>query len=216
MQTDNIINLSALQKSEIVESPFPYTIISNFVNLTSLTNLVRDFPDLDRRGSFPASSVKCSTLFQQFIEELEGKALRELIAEKFKMSLQNTPTMLTLRGYTTERDGNIHADSKDKLITLLLYMNQTWEDEGGKLRLLKNEHSLDDYIEEISPLAGSCVIFKVTENGWHGHKPFIGKRLSLQLNYLTGEGALTKHLNQHRFSALLKNWFPPLFKHKNY
>jgi hypothetical protein len=127
------------------------------------------------------------------------------------MDLSNKPTMLTLRGYTTERDGHIHTDSVSKLVTVLIYMNPTWDHEGGKLRLLTQGQSLDEYVAEVPPLAGHCVIFKVTDNCWHGHSPFVGKRLSLQLNYMAGQSALTKHISQHNLSARLKRLFPRLF-----
>jgi len=48
------------------------------------------------------------------------------------------------------------------------------------------------------------VIFRVTDNCWHGHKPVVGKRLSLQMNYLIGEAAKGKHQFFHRLSAKLK------------
>lgn len=211
-----LINLSALQQAKVIESPFRYMIIPHFIRPERLSELVRHFPEIPNRGSIPADSLKCTPVFQQLIAELEGTALRETIAEKLAMDLTNKPTMLTLRGYTTERDGLIHTDSKSKLITLLLYMNPTWDNDQGKLRLLRNKDSLEDYFEEISPLAGNCLIFKVTDNGWHGHHPFVGKRLSLQLNYLAGEAALTKHLNHHRLTAFLKRCFPKLFRNNPY
>ncbi len=205
------INYSALASDTIKNEPFPYLVVPQFLNPEFLSELIKNFPSIANRGSIPADSVQENGVFKKFIEELQGPALRNLIAEKFAIDLNDKPTMLTLRGQTTERDGYIHTDSKSKLITVLVYMNETWNDEGGKLRLLKNKHSLHDYVEEISPLAGSCVIFKVTPNCWHGHKPFIGKRLSLQLNYLAGDAALTKHLNHHRITAWLKKRFPRIF-----
>jgi hypothetical protein len=210
MLNESYINFNALQQAAVQETPFPYMIIPNFINPIHLDNLVQNFPLIAHRGSIPASAVNCQPAFQKFIAELEGETLKQCIAQKFALNLQQKPAMLTLRGHTTERDGQIHTDSKDKLITLLLYMNPQWDTENGKLRLLNDAASLDNYAAEISPLAGSCVIFKVTANCWHGHKPFNGNRLSLQLNYVTGEAAQAKHLNHHRFSAWLKRLFSRL------
>lgn len=203
-----IIDLSAVKEAKLYDHPYPYTVIPQLINVEYLSDLVASFPEIDHRGSIPPSAVKCLPLFQQFVTELEGTLLRNIIAEKFSLDLDSKPTMLTLRGYTTERDGHIHTDSKDKLITVLIYMNPMWDSEGGKLRVLNSKHTLEDYAEEITPLAGACLIFKVTPNCWHGHKVFVGKRLSLQLNYLSHSTALLKHLNQHRFSAKVKQWLP--------
>jgi len=211
-----IINLEDVERAAVHTEPFPYAVIPNFIKSDYLSALVNAFPDVSHRGSIPVSSATPNSLFQDFINEFEGSTLRDMIAQKFSIDLNEKPTMTTLRGYTSQKDGRIHIDSKDKLITVLLYMNSNWSSDEGKLRLLKNNHSLDDYVEEISPLAGTCLIFKVTPNCWHGHKPFVGKRLSLQLNYLTHDVALTKHLNQHRFSATIKRFFPWLFNRSYY
>jgi SM-20-related protein len=204
---DSFINFDALQAAAVNKLPFPYAVIPQFIKPEFLEQLVKNFPDITSRGSIPGASLDCSPLFKKFLEELEGPQLQKIISEKFDMALEGKPTMLTLRGYTTERDGKIHTDSKSKLITLLLYMNPSWETNEGKLRLLYNKDSLDDYAAEISPLAGNCLIFKVTDNGWHGHYPFSGKRLSLQLNYLASDTALAKHLNHHRLTAFFKRTF---------
>jgi SM-20-related protein len=207
MKENQFINYEAVCNAILQVEPFPYLVIPQFIKSNYLGDLVKNFPEINHRGSIPALSLATEPLFQQFINELTGEELRQTISQKFSLNLQEKPVMLTLRGQTEERDGKIHTDSKSKLITLLLYMNENWQSNEGQLRLLKNKQSLDDYVAEISPLAGSCVIFRVTPNCWHGHTLFVGKRLSMQLNYLSGEVALSKHLNHHRLTA----WFKRLF-----
>jgi SM-20-related protein len=205
-----LLNIDLLKQTTLKNDPFPYLTIPNFIHPEYLTSLVESFPEIKHRGSIPSTSISFLPIFQQLINELEGDTLRDVIAQKFDLNLTQKPTMLTLRGQVSERDGQIHTDSKSKLITLLLYMNANWESTTGKLRLLRSKDSLDDYFEEISPLGGSCLIFKVTENCWHGHEVYIGKRLSMQLNYMAGKTALSKNLNHHRFTAMLKRWFKHL------
>jgi SM-20-related protein len=208
---DPLLNIDLLRQTPVKTEPFPYLTIANFIHAKHVNTLPEAFPTTGNRGSIPASSVACAAIFQQLIDELEGETLRNIIAEKFCIDLHKKPTMLTLRGEVNERDGHIHTDSKSKLITLLLYMNASWQAETGKLRILRSNQSLDDYVAEISPLVGSCLIFKVTDNCWHGHSVYIGKRLSLQLNYMSGSTALKKNLNHHRLTAKLKQWFNAYF-----
>jgi SM-20-related protein len=207
-----LLNIAALRAATLNSEPFPYIEIPQFINPEVVDALTAAFPEIQSRGSIPADSLPLDPLFQQLTEELTGTTLRAAIAEKFQIALEDKPTMLTLRGQTTARDGVIHTDSKSKLITLLLYMNPTWTSKGGHLRLLHNKRSLAEFAAEIPPLAGSCVIFAVTPNCWHGHTPYIGKRLSLQLNYLRSDAALNKHLNHHRFTAWLKKLLPKIFQ----
>ena len=75
--------------------------------------------------------------------------MKAILEEKLNVDLSNSEIVTTLRGYSRKKDGKIHTDSKSKIITLLLYLNESWEYETGKLRMLKNEENLDDFIKEI-------------------------------------------------------------------
>ena len=59
---------------------------------------------------------------------------------------------------------------------------------------------------EIPCTFGSLVAFKVTDKCWHGFKPYEGKRLSVQLNYIYPE-ALRSHNLRHKLSSGLKAIF---------
>jgi SM-20-related protein len=201
-----IIDFAALEKAQIIAEPFPYAVISGFLRTQSAGEIIHDYPRVDFPGSVPLSDLKFGPLFGQLIEELEGGRLRRIIEEKFELSLANRPTLITVRGKTRAKDGRIHSDTKSKLITLLLYFNLKWENEGGRLRILRNANNLEDYVQEIAPTFGTCLIFKVTENCWHGHKPYEGERLAIQLNYLSDQAALRQHLSKHHLSARLKSW----------
>ena len=125
---------------------------------------------------------------------------------KFDLNLEDTKVTTTLRGFSRKKDGQIHTDSKTKIITVLLYLNEEWPEKNGNLRLLKGNNNLEDYIKEIPCTFGSMVAFKVTNQCWHGFKPYEGTRLSIQLNYIYPE-ALRLHNLRHKFSASLKSIF---------
>jgi hypothetical protein len=125
------------------------------------------------------------------------------------MDLSGRPPMVTLRGYSREKDGRIHADSEDKVVSLLLYLNEAWPHKVGNLRMLRSPDDLESTIAEIPSIAGSMVIFRVTPNGWHGHHRYVGERRVLMLNYMVSEAARDRELKRHRFSAgvkRLKKW----------
>lgn len=205
--TWSVLNIDELKKAVVIEKPFPYFVIDNIIRPEVLTEVVRGFPQIEQRGSFPIDAYPFSGKFETFIQELQREELRDLIGEKFSMDLEENPSTITLKGFTTERDGLIHVDSSTKLITVLIYLNLNWQAEGGKLRLLYNNKDLEPYAAEVAPEAGRCLIFKVTKDCWHGHAPFVGERHSIQLNYVTSEEARDRHLKRHRFSAFMKKIF---------
>src|SRR3990167_9637677 len=116
-----ILNLDAIRKARLEKDPYPYMVIDNVIHPEALPKVVETFPTLLQRGSFPLNTISCSGHFDLLMKELQQPALRQMIGECFGMDLKDCPPMITVRGYTTERDGNIHADSKDKLITFLFY-----------------------------------------------------------------------------------------------
>ncbi len=199
-----LLNFSAIQKAAIETQPFPYLILRNFIAADQLPSLQQDFPDVPGAGSYPVNILNCGPRFQTLLDELQGPELRKVIAEKFSIPLEDRPTLVTIRGHSDHSDGRIHADSKSKLITVLLYMNADWENSEGRLRLLRDPNDIESVITEISPEQGTLLIFKVSDNSWHGHKPFIGLRRVIQLNYVLDEHVVTKELARHRFSAKIK------------
>jgi SM-20-related protein len=203
-QTFNLLNLDALKEADLKREPFPYIIVPNLIFPKFLPKIIETFPPISKRGSFPLTALSYSGAFEQLIAELQHPGLRALIGKRLDMNLEGKPSMITVRGCTGTKDGQIHVDSESKLITLLLYLNQGWQSSTGRLRLLYDKKNLDHYAAEISPEAGTCLIFKVTRNCWHGHATFIGERRSIQLNYVTSSEVAELHLKKHRLSAFLK------------
>lgn len=203
--SDQIIKFEALQEAKLNNDPFPFLVIPDFLNHDYAASVAADFPVVSARGSFPLAELHGGDTFRQLVKELESQKLKEALAAKFAINLDDRYTMITVRGRADKRDGRIHADTKSKFLTMLLYLNPAWNAEGGRLRILRDRKHLDDYVVEIPPTFGTCVIFKVTENCWHGHKPFEGPRKVLQLNYVRDEAALSRHLLRHTLTAKLKN-----------
>jgi len=200
----SIIDYEALRAAQVGAAPYPHALIPQLLRAEHLAAVVADFPDIRKGGSFNLSDVKCRGAFAALIGEFESDAFRDCLAEKFDLDLADKPVVITLRGYSRAKaDGNIHTDSKSKLITVLIYLNPVWAADTGRLRLLKSAN-IDDAFAEVPPNAGSTVIFKVTENGWHGYLPFEGVRRSIQLNFLTSGASAARHRLLHGFSAIFK------------
>jgi len=200
----SIIAFEALHAARVGAAPYPHALIPQLLRPEHVEAVVADFPDIRKGGSFNLSDVECSGAFAALIGELESDAFRDCLAQKFDLDLAGRPVSITLRGYSRAKaDGHIHTDSKSKLITVLIYLNPVWAPDTGRLRLLKSRN-IDDAFAEVPPNAGSTVIFKVTENGWHGYLPFEGVRRSIQLNFLTSAASATRHRLLHRFSAIFK------------
>jgi SM-20-related protein len=198
------LGLDAFRNTPLVQEPFQHLIVSGFIAPAGLAAISADYPKIARSGSFPVDQVSFGPAFQMLLDELESDEFREAFEEKFDVDLSDRPTVTTVRGRCDARDGKIHTDSTSKIITVLIYMNEAWEQPGGRLRLLRSADNLNDIIVEVPPVAGTLLAFKRSDNSWHGHEPFAGERRVVQFNWLTSEGNRQIAMLRHHTSAAFK------------
>ncbi len=204
----SLLNIDAFRKAPLATEPFEYLTVPGFVREDRLAAILADYPLIEKGGSYPLIALEYGAVFSALCDELQGEALRDAFEKKFDMDLTKRPTTLTVRGRCRPKDGQIHTDSDSKLITVLIYLNETWDAAGGRLRLLRSENSLDDALAEVPPEAGSMVCFRNRRNAWHGHGSFDGVRRVLQLNWVTDEAAVRQSERRHRRSAFWKKLNP--------
>ena len=208
------LDLERFAATDLRREPFDYLVLPGFVRPERCAAIAAAFPAIDRGGSFPAASVACGAVFSAFLDELQGPAVTRAFAEKFAIDLTGRPTMVTLRGRSRAKDGRIHTDSRSKLITALIYLNDGWDANGGRLRLLGGPSDIEDFVAEVTPERGTLIAFRCTENAYHGHKPFVGRRQSVQLNWLTDAAVLKRELARHGLSAWSKRLMRAIRPHR--
>jgi SM-20-related protein len=201
------LDYAALRATPVATEPFPHVVVPRFVPPDELRAVVADLPPLGKRGSFPLDALTLGPKARALMDAMEGPRLRQAIAERFGLDLAQAPTMVTLRGWTNERDGSVHVDSTAKRVTVLLYLNpvaDAWAQHEGCLRLLRRPDDLEDYAVEVPPVNGTLLVFPNASNAWHGHRRFTGQRYSVQLNYMTTDAKARSELRRHRLSAFMK------------
>jgi hypothetical protein len=202
--TAQLLDFTALNDVIVNQRPFPFFVIEQSLAVDKVNAIMQDFPAIDEGGSFTLDDVETGPAFDALIDELNGTEFRQLISTKLGLDLSVLPMIVTLRGYSREKDGRVHTDSTSKIATILIYFNEQWTAQGGKLRIL-NSDDMEDTIAEVVPNAGTMLGFKVTDNCWHGHPPFEGSRRSIQINFVADQAAVKKHHNRHGLTAKLKS-----------
>ena len=198
-----MLDFDKLARAQFHTEPFEYLLVDDFLCPACTAGVVSDFPAIDRHGSFPLSTLQYGPTFGQLAAELFSKEFAQAVGQKFSIDLTPYPTMLTVRGWCDASDGQIHTDSTNKVITVLLYLNPEWNSDGGRLRLLRSK-KLDDYAAEVSPTMGSLIVFKRSDRSWHGHRPFEGRRMSLQFNWVNSSNYMRRERFRHGVSSFLK------------
>ena len=198
------VDLDLFRNTPLNHDPFDYLVVPGFVRAEAREAINKDYPEVPRPGSFPLSEVTSGPAFSKLIADMRSEEFRKAFEEKFGIDLSGRPDMITVRGRCSEKDGKIHTDSKTKIITILIYMNPSWESSGGQLRLLRSGTDLESTITEVPPTEGTLLAFRRSDNSWHGHKPFSGQRRVIQFNWVVSQAVVDREQNRHRFSAWMK------------
>ena len=203
------LDLAALAATPVAHDPFDHVVIPHFVPPAFLQRIQADLPAFSSGGSFPPESLRLGPAAASLVRQMEGPGMRDAIAAKFGLDLQDAPVMLTVRGRTRDKDGKIHTDSVAKRVTVLLYLNpqtDAWAKQEGCLRLLRSATDLEDYAVEVPPVNGTLLVFPNGPTTFHGHRTFVGARHAIQLNYMTNDGRARSELRRHRLSAFMKRF----------
>ena len=202
------VDIDRLKATPLKRDPYDYVVVPEFVPEDSLAKIGMDFPQIEQPGSFPLAELSGGPAFDELIARLERDDFRDAIAEKFGIDLTGRPMTCTVRGATQLKDGQIHTDSLSKLITVLIYLNPPWGEDGGRLRILNSGDDLNNFAEEVEPSSGNMLIFRRSDNSWHGHEPFQGRRRAIQINWVTSQAVADRERKRHRLSATLKRLNP--------
>ena len=180
----SLINLDALRNAQLQTDPFDYLVVPGFLSREVLTRVNADYPAIETAANHALENLQFGAEFAALMNEMQGPEFAETLGEKFDMDLASLPSTVTVRKFCERTDGNIHTDHKSKVITALLYFNESWDHEDGQLRMLRSKDNIEDYAAQVPPLGGSLLAFRRTDHSWHGHTQFVGERRMVQLNYL--------------------------------
>jgi len=204
-----MLEFERVNAAQIAGEPFPFAIIPRVVAEQFRAPIDADYPAISRYGSFPLAALSYGPAFAELIADLTGETMRAIVERKFGIDLSGRPVMVTVRGRCTARDGNIHADSATKLITMLLYTNRAHECASARLRILRSSTNLDDYAAEVPPEESTLVIFRNGPRAWHGFAPFHGQRRVIQVNWVRDASVVAREQARHRLSAFFKRLVSP-------
>ena len=180
----SLLNLSNFDRAQLQHDPCDFLVVPEFVKPAVLADLLRDYPKIDKPGSLSADEVDCGPAFSKLLEELKSPELAAHFSRKFDTELGSLPLQIGIRRYADHSDGNIHNDSRSKFVTALIYFNEEWTDQAGRLRLLRGPDDIDDYAAEVVPAHGTLFAFRRSENSYHGFHPCEGERRSLQMYWV--------------------------------
>lgn len=207
--THTLLNPSHLDRPDtlVADRPFAFMIAHSVLPADRRADLARDFPTYGEAGFFPYAPADCGPSVRELVAELTSPEVADAVGQRLGIEhLGSYPTLVTLCRSLNRRHGTIHTDSKSKVVTALVYLNESWPDTSdGCLRFLQGVDDIDATVtSEVKPLYGEFVAFKRADNSFHGHLPYAGERRVIQVAWLVDKEALLRKTQRGRFSRLLK------------
>jgi hypothetical protein len=204
----SLINLSVVRDAQQSRDPYDFLLASKFLKEDVIDELRRDFPAIDKPGYLTVDEVKLHGRFKQLIAELEGPKLTEELSKKFGMDLHQYPRLTTIMRRSQPKYGAIHTDGPSKVMTMLVYMNDAWEqDQGGRLRVLYDDKNYDRYKLEVPPTMGTMFAFLRSDHSWHGHLPFAGERRVVQIAWVKSQADIDRKKKHNKVAQFFKGIF---------
>jgi hypothetical protein len=204
----NTINLAAVRDAQHSRNPYDFLLASKFLQEDAIEDLRRDFPQIDKPGYLTVDEVKLHGRFKQLIDELEGPELTEELSRKFGQDLHQYPRLTTIMKRSQPKYGAIHTDGPSKVMTMLVYMNDEWQQgEGGRLRVLYDEKKFEPYALEVPPTMGTMFAFLRSDKSWHGHRPFVGERRVVQIAWVKSQADVDRKRKHNRMAQVFKGIF---------
>ncbi|NWA02618.1 2OG-Fe(II) oxygenase [Pseudomonas gingeri] len=102
-----------------------------------------------------------------FARDLRSPAYRQALGTLTGVDLSQAPMEVNLFHYGPGANLGPHPDLSDKVVTHILYFNETWDPRyGGCLQIL-NSRDPDSVVKEISPLVGNSAVLVRSDTSWH-------------------------------------------------
>ena len=203
-----VIDIEAIRRTEVSRDPYTHMLVDNVLNADVVPALRAGFPNITKPGFLTVDEVQMQGKFKQLIDELESPELSEVMSQRMGIDLHPFPRLTTIRKISQAKDGRSHTDGTAKVMTLLVYMNDAWNDDGaGRLRVLYGPDGFEPYKLEVPPTMGTMFAFLRADNSWHGHPPFAGERRVVQVAWVKDENELARKKKRNSMAQFFKGIF---------
>lgn len=185
---NRMINLETFINGKFNEYPYKWAFLENIFIPEDAKNLADQFPkdnykevsgydgekgylynarSLIHMGSKSISNeTNLNFAWKCLANELLSDSFRELLGSFAGVELKDLLLEVNVIEYGNGAYLGPHLDLKEKVLTMILYFNEHWDDEGGYLSILSSKNP-EDSVKKISPEVGNAAILVRSHNSWH-------------------------------------------------
>lgn len=184
-----MIDLDRISASHLETEPYRWAVIDQLFSPQDAAALAATFPQdhfkrlatydsqkdyeyevrcLIRMSEVSASRVRqLSDAWRNLAIDFLSPGYRAAMSSLTGFDLSRAPLEVNVFHYPPGGSHGAHPDHRDKIVTHVLYFNESWnDDDGGCLTILRSSDPRDVAMK-VSPLVGSSAVLVRSDNSWH-------------------------------------------------
>lgn len=120
-----------------------------------------------------SGAARLSRAWRTLANDLLSPEYRRAMSALLGMDLREAPLEVNVFHYPGGGSLGPHSDLSDKIVTHVLYFNESWnDDDGGCLTILRSSDAAD-VVATVSPIVGNSAILVRSDNSWHAVTPVV-------------------------------------------
>jgi SM-20-related protein len=184
-----MIDLNRISQAHMESEPYRWAAIDRLFAPEDATALAATFPDghfkrladydgqkefeydircLIRMGEQSISRAhQLSGAWRTLADDLLSPAYRAAMSSLTGLDLSAAPLEVNLFHYPPGGSHGAHPDHRDKIVTHVLYFNDSWnDDDGGCLTILRSS-DVQDVAMSVPPRVGNSAVLVRSDHSWH-------------------------------------------------
>ena len=190
-----MIDLDRIRKGKLEDEPYRWAAVDRLFSRSDADRLARTFPsdhyklvsgyggekdyeyearELIAMGAGEVSHASdLSDEWRSLAEDFLSHEYRQGLSELTGCDLSAAPLEVNVFHYGPGASLGAHSDLPDKVVTHVLYFNESWDPKnGGCLSILSAKDSAA-LVAEIPPIVGSSAVLVRSDNSWHAVSPVV-------------------------------------------
>jgi SM-20-related protein len=187
--TTKVIDVNRISRSHLETEPYRWAAVSGLFAASDAAALAATFPNdhfkrvADHAGEkkheyqvrslirMSARSVsgekQLSSAWRALAHDFLSPAYRGAMSELIGIDLSAAELEVNVFHYPPGGLHGAHTDNRDKIVTHVLYFNESWNDDDGGCLLILKSSDTRDIVTKISPLVGNSAVLVRSDNSWH-------------------------------------------------
>lgn len=184
-----MINFAQISRQALSSQPYHWAAVDNLFTPDEAASVAASFPHdhfktvkgydnekgyeyearslIHMEADAPSFAESLSPSWRQLADDLLSPAYRAAMTRLTGVDLTTVPFEVNVFHYGPGAWLGPHVDLKDKIVSHILYFNETWDKaEGGCLSILKSS-DMSDVADIIVPIVGNSAVVVRSEASWH-------------------------------------------------